>query len=112
VDTEVAAWWSSIGEPRTNALIADLTAIGQAGTGVGSLSAACSALSGDTASAASSPPAPSPAIEREWQLTASTSGRAAAACQDGRTRALAGDLGPAEYTINDLSAQVRTYVSR
>jgi hypothetical protein len=111
VDTEVATWWSTIGVPRTTALVAGLDAVGQAGTGAGSLSAACSALGADVASAASAPPVPSPTVEREWQLTVSTSARVVEACAAGRTRALAGDLGPAQYTINDLSAQIRPYLS-
>jgi hypothetical protein len=111
IDTEVAAWWSIIGEPRTSNLVADLNAVGSAAAGGGSLPSACSRLSADTAAAASAPPAPSPAIQREWQLTVSTSGRVATACAAGRTRALAGDLGPAQYTINDLTAQLRPYLA-
>ncbi len=110
IDTQVTGWWMFVGGPKTAALATDLTDIAQAGGGAGSLSAACSALSADTASAAAVAPPPSLSLVREWQLTVSTSGRAAAACATGRTRALAGDLGPAVLTINDLSAQVRPYL--
>ncbi len=110
IDTQVTGWWMFVGGPKTAALATDLGAIGQTGNGVGSLSSACAALGADTASAAAVPPPPAPSLVREWQLTVSTSGRAAAACDTGRTRALAGDLEPALLTINDLSAQVRPYL--
>ncbi len=111
VDSQVSDWWSSTGEPATAALAADLQAVQQSGSDVGSLSASCASLTRDASAAASAPPAPSPTLEREWQLVVSTSTRAAAAGTEGRYTSLAGDLQPAWYTIHDLSDQVRPYLA-
>ena len=111
MDAQVSAWWSATGEPATAALGADLLAVQQSGADAGALSASCAVLSRDANATASEPPAPSATVEREWQLTVSTSTRASAACEAGRYTSLAGDLQPALYTIHDLSDQVRPYLA-
>jgi hypothetical protein len=109
-DTQVSAWWSATGESATAALVADLQALQEGGIDTATPSATCSPLSRDAAASAAAPPAPAPAIEREWQLTVSTAARVLAACEEGRTTSLARDLQPALYTIRDLSDQIKPYL--
>jgi hypothetical protein len=111
INAQVSAWWSGTGEPATASLNADLLAVQQSGADAGGLAVSCAALSRDTHAATSAPPAPSATVEREWQLTVSTSTRASAACEAGRYTSMAGDLDPALYTIHDLSDQVRPYLA-
>ncbi len=109
--TQVSEWWSGTGEPETSALMIDLKAVQQGAVAGAAPSVTCAGLSRDTAAAATAPPAPDTSIQREWQLTVSTSTRASAACEAGRATALAGDLQPALYTIRDLSAQIKPYLA-
>ena len=91
---------------------ADLGVLQSDGSDSTKLAPDCITLSKDVASTTSASPAPDPTIEREWQLTLSTSQRVATACAEQKYPRVATDVQPALYTIRDLTHQIGPYLTR
>ena len=109
INVQVQQWWASAGKAHTVALVADIQGI-QGLWQVADIEGRCRTFVADVASAAAVPPAPVASIEREWQITTSTSNRAATACSARQFTRMTEDLQPASLTIRDFTAQLRTYL--
>ena len=111
VSNQVAEWWTATGGPATSQLTADLGSIQGDASNQAKLANDCTSFGADAVATASAAPAPEPAIQREWQLTLSTTHRVAVACAGQEYQRVATDVEPALYTIRDLAHQVSPYLA-
>jgi hypothetical protein len=112
VSEDLDQWWAGTGGPKSSALAADLASMQGDGANTAQLAVHCTTFTTDATAANSGDPAPSTSIEREWQLTLSTSQRVSAACAAQQYTRVNTDLQPALYTIRDLTHQIGPYLSR